>query len=125
MSANCPKCGTYGHRHGGHYVCPICNTTWDTDATVQGNVRSQLHDQMRENANSWNEQKERTYKSFNDTDKAIASAKQVRSNHGYPETKKKKPDVNSVRFLCVKIFQFLKPAQGAACSAYLSPYKWT
>ena len=89
MSANCPKCGTYGNRHGGHYVCPICNTTWDTDATVQGNVRSQLHDQMRENANSWNEQKERTYKSFNDTDKAIASAKQVRSNHGYPETKKK------------------------------------
>ena len=37
----------------------------------------------------------------------------------------KKPDVYSVRFLCVKTSQLLKPAQRAARSVSVSPYKRT
>lgn len=89
MSANCPKCGTYGNRCGNHYVCPICNTSWETGAAAQGRISSELRDQMRDNARSWNEQKERTNKSFNDLDRETAAARRTTSSSANTGKKKK------------------------------------
>lgn len=54
MASGCPKCGTYGNRMGGQYVCPICDISWDTEATIAARARSEFRENRREMMDEWN-----------------------------------------------------------------------